>query len=140
VDQWIPLFHKLLGTSRAQVHMDSGLAKIEGIPMRALPNDQLAPIRFRENGVRFEVNFSEGHKTGFFCDQRDNRKKFSTFCKDKTVLDLCCYTGGFAISAALSGANDVTAVDLDEKAIEQAKRNGNLNQLRIKWTHADAFS
>jgi len=56
------------------------------------------------------------------------------------VLDLCCYTGGFSVNAALGGAEDVTAVDLDEKAVEMAKRNGNLNQKRIKFTHGDAFT
>jgi len=57
------------------------------------------------------------------------------------VLDCCCYTGGFALAAkVLGGAEEVTAVDLDEKAIEQAKRNANLNQARIEWVHCDAFS
>ena len=56
------------------------------------------------------------------------------------MLDLCCYTGGFSVSAALAGAEEVTAVDLDEKAIEMAKRNGNINQTKVKFTHADAFT
>jgi 23S rRNA (cytosine1962-C5)-methyltransferase len=56
-------------------------------------------------------------------------------------LDLCCYTGGFALSAVVNGkATDVTGVDLDEKAIEQARRNANLNQVRVEWVHCDAFS
>jgi 23S rRNA (cytosine1962-C5)-methyltransferase len=97
-------------------------------------------VRIRENGIRFEVNFAEGHKTGFFCDQRDNRKKFGELAAGRSVLDLCCYTGGFSVNAALGGATDVTAVDLDENAIEMAKRNGNLNQKRIKFTHGDAFT
>eukprot|EP00825_Cyclidium_porcatum_P013887 TRINITY_DN17368_c0_g1_i1.p2 TRINITY_DN17368_c0_g1~~TRINITY_DN17368_c0_g1_i1.p2 ORF type:complete len:445 (-),score=35.36 TRINITY_DN17368_c0_g1_i1:268-1602(-) len=98
-------------------------------------------VRIRENGVRFEVDFSEGHKTGFFCDQRDNRRQLARMSKDRRVLDLCCYTGGFAVSAAVAGASDVTGVDLDETAVAQARRNGNLNQQpRIHWVHADAFT
>ena len=57
------------------------------------------------------------------------------------MLDLCCYTGGFSISAVVTGkAAEVTAVDLDEDAIAQARRNANLNQARIDWVHCDAFS
>jgi 23S rRNA (cytosine1962-C5)-methyltransferase len=99
-------------------------------------------VKCREHGVRFEVNFEEGHKTGFFCDQRENRLKLSTLVSGKRVLDLCCYTGGFALAAkVLGGAAEVTAVDLDEKAIAQAQRNANLNQVKgIDWVHTDAFS
>ena len=100
----------------------------------------MRPLKIREHGVNFEVDPSGGHKTGFFCDQRENRKIFSSFAKDRSVLDLCCYTGGFSVSAALAGASDVTAVDLDENAVEMAKRNANINQQRIKFTHADAFT
>ena len=75
---------------------------------------------------------AQGHKTGFFCDQRDNRKKFGELADGRTVLDLCCYTGGFAISAALAGAEDVIGVDLDETSIAMAKRNANLNSAKIK--------
>jgi 23S rRNA (cytosine1962-C5)-methyltransferase len=57
------------------------------------------------------------------------------------VLDLCCYSGGFSLAARLLGkCEDITGVDLDEKAIAQARQNANLNQTRINWVHADAFS
>jgi 23S rRNA (cytosine1962-C5)-methyltransferase len=59
------------------------------------------------------------------------------------VLDLCSYTGGFAINAVLGGASEVTAVDLDETAVAQGRRNANLNQVspnKLKWVHADAFA
>lgn len=60
--------------------------------------------------------------------------------KGATVLDLCCYSGGFSIAAKmLGGAAEVTAVDLDEKAVAMAKRNGNINRQRIDFVHADAF-
>ncbi|MEW4490193.1 class I SAM-dependent rRNA methyltransferase [Thalassoglobus sp. JC818] len=93
-----------------------------------------------EHGTKFEVHPFEGHKTGYFCDQRDNRQKIREFCKGKSVLDLCCYTGGFAINCALAGAASVTAVDLDEDAIRQARRNAKLNHAAVKFIHADTFS
>ena len=93
-----------------------------------------------EHGVRYEIHPFAGHKTGFFCDQRENRQLLRRFCAGKNVLDLCCYTGGFAINAALAGAKSVIGVDLDETAIEHAKRNANLNQAKVRFVHADAFS
>jgi 23S rRNA (cytosine1962-C5)-methyltransferase len=101
------------------------------------------PVRvtIQEFGTRFRVDFAEGHKTGFFCDQRDNRRLVAGFCKDKTVLDLCCYTGGFAVQAKkLGGAGEVNGVDLDEAPLALARENANLNQVRIKFAQADAFA
>lgn len=142
IDGWMEQLHALLGTSRQIVRVDPEIARIEGI--RLPPEDPKQPrtVRVRENGIRFEVNFAEGHKTGFFCDQRDNRRKLATMVAGQRVLDMCCYTGGFALSAKLTGgAAEVTAVDLDEKAIEQAKQNANLNVCRgIDWVHTDAFT
>ena len=138
--KWIPTLHQRLGTKRAIVDVEPNIARMEKINIDPKLSDSVRTVRIRENGVRYEVNFAEGHKTGFFCDQRDNRKRLTQLTFGKRVLDLCSYTGGFSISAALSGASEVTGVDLDEKAIEQAKRNGNLNQQRINWVHCDAFS
>ena len=98
-------------------------------------------VKIKEHGVRYEVDFAEGHKTGFFCDQRENRRLFARFTEGARVLDLCCYTAGFSLCAkVLGGAADVTAVDLDEAAIAQARRNTNLNQAKVKFVHADAFA
>jgi len=97
-------------------------------------------VQVNEHGVNYEVHPFEGHKTGFFCDQRDNRRRLRSFCRGKTVLDLCAYTGGFAINAALAGAKEVTAVDLDEEAIKFARRNAQLNKAPVKFVHADAFA
>lgn len=140
--QWLPLLHEWCGTTRQVVRVDDAIARMEGIRPADLPSG--TPVRFvriEENGIQFEVNFAEGHKTGFFCDQRDNRLKFSHLVEGKTVLDLCCYTGGFSIYVKKLGkAASVTAVDLDEKAIAMAKRNANINgQQRIDFVHADAF-
>ena len=87
----------------------------------------------------FEVNLRAGFKTGFFCDQRDNRAFAASFAKDKTVLDLCSYTGGFGIYAAKAGAKSVTCVELDQGASAQCKRNANINQVRVDCVCGDAF-
>lgn len=98
-------------------------------------------VLIREHDVTYELNPASGHKTGFFCDQRENRLRLRDFCKGKSVLDLCCYSGGFSMNAAYAGASSVTAVDLDEEAIRLARRNAQLNKLNnIKFVHADAFS
>jgi len=94
-----------------------------------------------EYGTRFRINFNQGHKTGFFCDQRENRIKLAGFCEGKSVADICCYTGGFAIQAKKSGnAAEVTGVELDEKPLQLAKSNANLNQAKVSFVQADAFA
>ncbi|MBI1831059.1 MAG: class I SAM-dependent rRNA methyltransferase [Planctomycetes bacterium] len=94
-----------------------------------------------EHGLRFRVAPGSKHKTGFFVDQRDNRKMLSTFCAGKRVLDLCCNTGGFAVYAkALGQADDVVGVDLDEQVIALAKQNANLNQAKIRFVQGDLFT
>ena len=144
--RWLPLLHELLGTKHVRLHVDHDLGSLEGIKpsqLKEITASAPAKVRIRENGVKYEVDFAEGHKTGFFCDQRDNRRRFGLLASGKRVLDLCSYTGGFSINAILGGATEVTAVDLDEKVIGQGRRNANLNQIspnRLKWVHADAFA
>ena len=141
---WLPLLHELAGTKFARIQVDHDLGSLDGIKPSAFNETQAAAprtVKIREHGVRYEVDFAEGHKTGFFCDQRENRKALTRFTAGARVLDLCCYTGGFSLCAkVLGGADEVTAVDLDEVALEQARRNANLNQVRLKLVHADAFA
>ena len=100
-----------------------------------------AAVTVHEYGTRFRVRFAEGHKTGFFCDQRENRRKLASYCANKTVLDLCCYTGGFAIQAKKLGqAAEVTGVELDEAPLELARENARLNQVRVNFVQSDAFA
>lgn len=122
--------------------MDESVARLEGMNPAGVATAGEEPriVTIREHGVRYRVDVATGHKTGFFCDQRNNRKQFAALCRGADVLDLCCYTGGFGICAkVLGGAEQVTAVDLDEAAIVIAKENANLNQARVKFAHADAF-
>jgi 23S rRNA (cytosine1962-C5)-methyltransferase len=81
-----------------------------------------------------------GHKTGWFCDQRDNRRRVASFAAGLDVLDLCCNLGGFGLSAARAGARRVLCVDLDEVALERAQRAAQLNHLGdVLFRHEDAF-
>jgi 23S rRNA (cytosine1962-C5)-methyltransferase len=141
---WLPLLHELAGTTFARVQVDHDLGSLEGIKLSTFNETNAAAprtVKIREHGVRYEVDFAEGHKTGFFCDQRDNRRALAQFTQGARVLDLCCYTGGFSLNAkVMGGAAGVTSVDLDEAAIAQARRNANLNQARLKFVHADAFA
>ncbi len=99
------------------------------------------PSVITEHGVKFRVAPGSKHKTGFFLDQRDNRRRLASFCKGKRVLDLCCNTGGFAVHAKVLGeADEVVGVDLDEQALALARQNAGLNQTRIRFVQADLFA
>lgn len=98
------------------------------------------PGLIREHGIRYRVAPGSKHKTGFFVDQRDNRRRLAGFCAGKRVLDICCNTGGFAICAKVLGqADEVIGLDLDEEVIALARHNANLNQARIRFVQADLF-
>jgi 23S rRNA (cytosine1962-C5)-methyltransferase len=130
-----------LGTTHFRVSVDERVAMQEDFSGRPLVSPQLPPrVTITEHGVRYRIHFEHGHKTGFFCDQRDNRRDLARFSADKSVLDLCCYTGGFGLNALVRGdAREVTCVDLDEKAVALARENGHANQVRLEVVHADAF-
>jgi 23S rRNA (cytosine1962-C5)-methyltransferase len=137
----LPLLAERAGTVHYRVGVDDKIAQAEDFSGRSFTSPQ-APDRvtIREHGIRYRVRFEGGHKTGFFCDQRDNRRDLAPYCEGRSVLDLCCYTGGFALNALARGkAREVTAVDLDEKAVAVARENANLNQARVCLVHADAF-
>jgi len=94
-----------------------------------------------ENGLKFRVAPGSKHKTGFFVDQRDNRKRLASFCSGKRMLDICCNTGGFAVYAkALGGAAEAVGIDLDEQALDLARGNAKLNNATIRFVQADLFS
>lgn len=144
---WVPMaadvaarLHARLGTRHQRVLLSERTARLEG----CAPLDLASPgcpraLKLRENGVRWQVDFETGHKTGFFCDQRENRARFAHWAQGE-VLDVCAYTGGFAVSAAVLGRPaSVTGVELDEQALAVAERNAHLNQVRVSWARADAF-
>lgn len=98
-------------------------------------------IIFKEHGVNFSANVIKGHKTGYFLDHRDNRRKVGEMSKNKSVLDIFSYAGGFSVHALKGGATSVTSLDISGPALEIAKSNANLNE--YSGTHktivGDAF-
>ncbi len=89
-------------------------------------------VEVLENGIRYHVNIADGQKSGFYCDQRDNRRIVASYSKGKTVLDCFSYTGGFTLNSLHSDANFVTSVDSSALAIETLKENIQLNTLDTK--------
>jgi 23S rRNA G2069 N7-methylase RlmK/C1962 C5-methylase RlmI len=95
-----------------------------------------------ESNIKYKISPWSGQKTGFYCDQRDNRQRIASLCKDKHVLDLCCYTGGFALNAAINGgATFVLGVDSSQEAIDRARENAyilnGLSSYQIQFERAD---
>ncbi len=101
--------------------------------------DPPAPTQIVEHGLKFKVAPGLKHKTGFFADQRDNRRILGSFSPGMRVLDLCCNSGGFAIYAKAAGAEEVVAIDLDEEVLEIAQANAKLNRTPVKFKQADIF-
>ncbi len=89
-------------------------------------------IAVKENGITYHINIAEGQKSGFYCDQRDNRAILATYAKDKSVLDCFSYSGGFSLNAFQHGANEVTSVDSSALALETLKQNIELNKFKSK--------
>lgn len=98
-------------------------------------------VEIEENGVRYMVDVKDGQKTGFFLDQKYNRKAIQHLCKDAKVLDCFTHTGFFALNAGYGGAKEVTGVDASELAVEQATLNSKLNGMedRVKFICRDVF-
>lgn len=99
-----------------------------------------SPIAIVENQLEFEVDLKTGQKTGFYLDQRENRRAVAALACGRRVLDMFCYTGGFALAAARAGAASVVGVDASSAAIELAQRNAHRNRLnQINFRVGQAF-
>lgn len=98
-------------------------------------------IQFTEHGVHFKTDVLLGHKTGFFLDHRANRKRVGELAKNKSVLDVFSYAGGFSVHALVGSAKSVSSLDFSEQALELAKRNVSLNKVSGKHEilSGDAF-
>lgn len=100
--------------------------------------DKAPQLIVKENDIAFHVDLTQGQKSGFFVDQRDNRLLIRQLAKDKKVLDVCCYSGGFALNAAKGGASFVRALDSSAPAITWAKKNAAENKLNVEFLNEDA--
>jgi 23S rRNA (cytosine1962-C5)-methyltransferase len=123
---------------------ERGLAKLEGLhlPDRLVRGTApTGPIFVMEHGLKFGIDLTEGQKTGFYLDQRDNRQAAARYARGRRVLDMFCYSGGFATACAVAGgARSVLAVDSSGKATALARANADLNgAANVAVETADAF-
>ncbi len=123
--------------SDAPVREREGLPRVKGFIGE--PFD--TKVEICENGVKYLVDVAEGQKTGFFLDQKYNRKAIWPLCSGARVLDCFTHTGSFALNAGLAGAASVLGVDASELAVAQARENAALNGLedRVQFQCADVF-
>ena len=146
-DAIVDSIHKATGCPRIYERSDAsarsreGLAPVVGWRVGEAPTDELV---ITENGVKMSVDIADGHKTGFYLDQRDNRRRVGELSANKRVLNCFCYTGGFSLQALRGGAIEVISVDSSGPALATAQRNLALNpQLdasRAIWHEADVFA
>jgi 23S rRNA (cytosine1962-C5)-methyltransferase len=114
--------------SDADVRVKEGLNPLKELLSGNEPDELIEII---ENNFKFLVNIKEGHKTGFYLDQRDNRKLVSEFSRGKTVLNCFSYTGGFSVYALASGAEKITQVETSSSAINLSNKNIEFNNLNL---------
>jgi 23S rRNA (cytosine1962-C5)-methyltransferase len=123
---------------------DSSARLAEGLTneVRVAKGTVDGPIEFVENGARFRADLLGGQKTGWFFDQRANRRFMSALARDGRVLDLYTFAGGFAVQAALAGAREVIGIDRSESALALAKEAASLNGVAARCTfrRAEAFA
>lgn len=145
LDRIVPILTDVLRPRGVVLRNERGLGQIEGIHLPEgthWGHAPAGPIFIEENGLRFGVDLREGQKTGFYLDQRENRRAAAAYCRGRRVLDLFCYSGGFGLAAAkLGGASEVLAVDGSEKAIALARANAELNGLaKMHFQVGDGFA
>lgn len=123
--------------SDAKVRLQEGMERSKGFIGESFDTK----VEIVENGVKYVVDVEDGQKTGFFLDQKNNRKAIHSICKGKKVLDCFTHTGSFALNAGIAGASEVLGVDASRLAVDQAAENARLNRLedKVKFQCADVF-
>jgi 23S rRNA (cytosine1962-C5)-methyltransferase len=139
------LLHEKLAPAGIWLRTERGIREAEGLEIAdgLLTGDAPPrPLIIEEHGLQYGIDIVEGQKTGFFLDQRDNRLAAARYVRGGRVLDLCCYTAGFAMNAARHGASrEVLAIDVSEPALTMARSNTERNGLveSIRFEKSDAF-
>ena len=135
---------ELLQPAGVYLRTERGIGQLEGLELQdgllwgQAPD---GPVVIEEHGLRFRVNLAEGQKTGFYLDQRDNRRAVARLAVGRDVLDAFCYTGGFGLHAARAGARSVLGVDQSEPALALAHDNAALNGLdNVEFIRGDVFA
>ncbi len=142
------------GATAIYERSDADVRELEGLLQRngLLCGTMLhSPLTITEYGLKFLVNIETGHKTGFYLDQRANRKRVGELAQGRDVLNCFCYTGGFSIHAAVGGAKSVLSVDTSGEALALGRENALLNGISadsvstgsttvLEWSDADVFT
>ena len=144
LDVILPLLIEIAQPASISVKADLSIARTEGIDVQQglrfgdPPSDMLTIV---EHGLRYVLPWGEGQKTGFYLDQRENRREAARYMSGRRVLDVCCYTGGFSLNASsLGAAQDVLGIDASQRAIDQATANAALNGIsNARFQVGDAF-
>lgn len=149
VEAWkLPIVQALIaetGCANVYERSDASVREREGLPLRTgtLAGDEPGEETLvTENGIRYAVDIKQGHKTGFYIDQRDNRRLVMEHAAGRDVLNCFCYTGGFSLAALKGGANSVISIDSSGEALTVGKRNMELNGFdpaKAEWLDADVF-
>lgn len=130
-EPWLPAVAAELkaatGASAVSVRAEAEAVKREGLAEDLGGETVPDAVTIRENGFVFEAGLAGGQKTGFYLDQRDNRRKVAAYARGRDVLSAYCYTGAFEVCAAHAGAKSVTGWDSSEPALAQARRHHELN-------------
>lgn len=140
----VALLQELLAPRAIILRAERSVTALEGMELADghvwgdLPDE---PLVICEHGLKYEVDLRVGQKTGWYLDQRENRRAVAGYLAGRRVLDMFCYTGGFALAAAALGpAREVLGFDVSTRAIRQARRNAELNGLtRVRFDTGDGF-
>ncbi len=137
------LLREETGARRVYLRNDAKSRTLEGLPLSTgfLRGEGATTVEVYEGTARFNVDFARGQKTGWFCDQRENRLAAARFAGGAEVLEVFCHTGAFGIHAALGGAKSVEGLDVSEEALALAQDHARLNHVadRCSYRAADAF-
>ncbi|MCX7155989.1 MAG: class I SAM-dependent methyltransferase [Rhodocyclales bacterium] len=138
---------KATGCSRIYERSDVEVRALEGLePVTGWLHGTASgeELVIEENGVKMAVDFLAGHKTGFYLDQRENRRRVAELARDRRVLNCFCYTAGFSLQALAGGAREVVSMDSSGPALATAQRslalNLQLDASRAIWREADVFT
>ena len=129
------------GITRIAVGAERDQLAREGLDAAAVEAqsvDAPAAVRIHESGLAYDVDLAGGQKTGFFLDQRENRKRVAAYAAGRSVLSAYCYTGGFELHAARAGAAQVTGIDSSAPALERARQHHALNGLAVPTDYREA--
>ena len=143
-DLWIKALEIVLGPKAILLRNDTSSRALEGLEreVKLIKGDIPPLVTLQENGCSYLADLIHGQKTGWFYDQRDNRKMIADMAKDKTVIDVYSHSGGFGLLAAKQGASQVTMVDSSALALDLARQAAGINNLAnpIEYVQEDAFA